>query len=144
MTPANRPMTPGEWATLLVLAAVWGGSFFFNAVALGDLPVLTVVTARVGLAALLLAGLLAVAGQRFPRDARVWGAFLAMGLLNNVLPFSLIVRTTPSSNPSGLRAETSTTISTSQPASSVSRWITSSTTISISLVTRTESSRTRP
>ena len=109
MTPANRPMTPGEWATLLVLAAVWGGSFFFNAIALGDLPVLTVVTARVGLAALLLAGLLAVARQRFPRDARVWGAFLAMGLLNNVLPFSLIVwgqTTVPSGVASVINAAT--------------------------------------
>ena len=90
-TPANRPMTPGEWAALLVLASVWGGSFFFNAVAVRDLPVLTVVTARVGLAALLLAGLLGLSGQRIPGGARVWGAFLAMGLLNNVLPFSLIV-----------------------------------------------------
>lgn len=91
MTSANRPMTPGEWATLLVLSGVWGGSFFFNAVAVADLPVLTVVTARVGIAALLLAGFLALAGYRFPRDARVWAAFGVMGLLNNALPFTLIV-----------------------------------------------------
>lgn len=90
-TPANRPMTPGEWTTLVVLAGVWGGSFFFNAVAVRELPVLTVVAARVVFAALLLAGVLRLVGQRMPGDRRVWAAFLGMGLLNNVLPFSLIV-----------------------------------------------------
>lgn len=89
--PANRPMTAGEWAILLVLAAVWGGSFFFNAVALGDLPVLTVVAARIGLGALILLALVRLTGNRMPRDGRLWGAFLGMGLLNNAVPFTLIV-----------------------------------------------------
>ncbi len=89
--PANRPMTLGEWTTLVVLAGVWGGSFFFNAVALGSLPVLTVVAGRVVLAALLLTLLLAATGQRMPRAPSVWAAFFGMGLLNNALPFSLIV-----------------------------------------------------
>ena len=84
-------MTLREWAMLVALSAVWGGSFFFNAVAVAALPVFTVVVARVALGALILLAVLRLAGQRMPRDGRVWAAFLGAGLLNNVIPFSLIV-----------------------------------------------------
>ena len=88
---ANRPMTPLEWAMLLALATVWGGSFFFNGIAVRELPVFTVVVSRVALAAIILLGLLRLRGERMPRDRRVWTAFFGMGLLNNAIPFSLIV-----------------------------------------------------
>jgi drug/metabolite transporter (DMT)-like permease len=84
-------MTPREWATLVGLAAVWGGSYFFNAVAVAGLPVLTVVVGRVALAALILVAIMRLAGGRMPADRRVWAAFFGMGLLNNAVPFSLIV-----------------------------------------------------
>lgn len=35
-----RPMTSLEWVMLLTLAIVWGGSFFFNGIAIRELPVL--------------------------------------------------------------------------------------------------------
>lgn len=87
----NRPMTASEWSILIALAAVWGGAFFFNAVAVKELPVLTVVVARVALAALALLAVARLAGIAMPTDARVWRAFFAMGLLNNAIPFALIV-----------------------------------------------------
>ena len=87
---ANRPMTALEWAMLLALATVWGGSFFFNGIAVRELPVFTVVVSRVALAAILLLGLLRLRGEPLPRDRRVWTAFFGMGLLNNAIPFSLI------------------------------------------------------
>jgi len=89
--PANRPMTLAEWATLLFLSLLWGGSFFFNAVAVKELPVFTVVVGRVALAAVLMLCLLRVLGLKLPADRRIWAAFFAMGLLNNAIPFSLIV-----------------------------------------------------
>ncbi|WP_245216257.1 DMT family transporter [Sagittula salina] len=76
---------------LLLLSLVWGGSFFFNRVALDGLPVLTVVASRVTLAALVLAAVLRVTSQRIPREGRVLRAFLVMGAFNNALPFALIV-----------------------------------------------------
>lgn len=92
MTPtALRPMTRRQWGLLAFLSLLWGGSFFFNAVALAALPVLTLVAARVLLAALILALVATLAGPGLPRAPRVWAALLAMGLLNNVIPFSLIV-----------------------------------------------------
>lgn len=90
-TTTNRPMTMREWAMLLVLAAVWGGSFFFNGIAVRELPVFTIVVARVALAALILYALLRLAGESLPRAPCIWRAFFVMGLINNVVPFSLIV-----------------------------------------------------
>ncbi|MSP82527.1 MAG: DMT family transporter [Alphaproteobacteria bacterium] len=83
-------MGPREWGMLLVLAVLWGGTFFFVEVALRDLGPLTIVALRVGLAAVALHGLLLAIGRRMPTDPRALVAFLGMGLLNNVIPFSLI------------------------------------------------------
>jgi len=91
MTAAARPMTRREWELLGLLSLLWGGSFFFNAVAVASLPVLTVVAARVALAAAILGTAATLAGPGLPRAPQVWTAFLVMGLLNNVIPFSLIV-----------------------------------------------------
>ncbi len=84
-------MSALEWGMLLALATVWGGSFFFNEVAVRDLPVLSVVVGRVALAALILMAILRLRGERLPRGRRIWVAFACMGLMNNALPFSLIV-----------------------------------------------------
>lgn len=84
-------MNKAEWAMLMVLSGLWGGSFFFIGVAVRDLPPLTIVVLRVGLAALILNAALPLIGERLPLDRRVWLAFIGMGLLNNVLPFSLLV-----------------------------------------------------
>ena len=91
MSATNRPMTAREWGMLLTLSLVWGGSFFFNEIAVRQLPVFTVVVCRVALAAVILLAVLRLTGQRLPRGGKVWAAFFGMGLLNNVIPFSLIV-----------------------------------------------------
>jgi drug/metabolite transporter (DMT)-like permease len=86
----SKTMTPLEWGMLLVLALVWGGSFFFVGVAVKQLPPLTIVALRVALAALILWLCAPMMGVQMPRGRIVVGAFLVMGLLNNVIPFSLI------------------------------------------------------
>ncbi|MBS0548478.1 MAG: DMT family transporter [Proteobacteria bacterium] len=78
------------WFWLLSLSVLWGGSFFFAKVAVAELPPLAVVFARVCLAAVALDLLLALRGQSLFRRSTPWGAFFAMGVLNNLLPFSLI------------------------------------------------------
>jgi drug/metabolite transporter (DMT)-like permease len=87
----NRAMTGFEWLLLLALSVLWGGSFFFNHLAVAEVPPLTLVSLRVGLAALILHALLRVRGLKLPADAGSWRRFAAMGLLNNALPFALIV-----------------------------------------------------
>jgi drug/metabolite transporter (DMT)-like permease len=84
-------MTALEWAMLVVLSTLWGGSFFFNGVAVRDLPVFTIVVVRIVLGALILMAIMKLRGERLPTGRRVWAAFFAIGLINNVIPFSLIV-----------------------------------------------------
>lgn len=89
---AGTPSMGGrEWAMLLALAVLWGGSFFFNGVAVRELPSFTLVWLRVAVAAATLLLVLRLLGQRMPAGGRIWAAFFGMGLLNNVLPFALIV-----------------------------------------------------
>jgi len=78
------------WIWLLSLSVLWGGSFFFAKVAIGELGPFTVVFARVALAALVLDILLVATGTNPFRRAAPWSTYFCMGLLNNVLPFSLI------------------------------------------------------
>lgn len=91
-------MTLQNWVRLLTLSLFWGGTFLFAAVAIkgwpagagNGMPPLTVVLIRVCVAALTLLLLLRLMGVAMPSGRRVWLAFLGMGLLNNVIPFSLI------------------------------------------------------
>ncbi len=86
----QKSLSPRAWAELALLALIWGGSFLSIRVALDEIGPLTVVAHRVGWAALILWAYVAVRRLSVPRDLRVWGAFLVMGLLNNVIPFSLM------------------------------------------------------
>lgn len=78
------------WVMLIVLSIVWGGSFFLAEVALRQLPPLTLVLVRVGLAAGALILFTYVSGLRLPKDIKIWRSYFIMGLLNNCIPFSLI------------------------------------------------------
>lgn len=91
MTSARLTMGPVEWLLLVALSVLWGGSFLFGKIALGEPPPFTVVLGRVGLAALALGLAVIVTRQAVPRSRAVWLAFFAMGLLNNLIPFSLIM-----------------------------------------------------
>ncbi|MCB1389201.1 MAG: DMT family transporter [Rhodobacteraceae bacterium] len=84
-------MSGADWLRLILLSVLWGGSFFFVGVAVPALPPFSIVFARVGLAALVLAVALPALGLPYPRGARVWAALGVMGLLNNAVPFSLYV-----------------------------------------------------
>ena len=87
----NLSMGAREWAMLIALSILWGGSFFFVGVAVSEMPPLTIVSLRVGLAAIALWCIALVMGLRPPESIGVWAAFLGMGLLNNAIPFVLIV-----------------------------------------------------
>lgn len=87
----NISMNARVWAMLILLSMLWGGSFFFVGIVVTDLPPLTIVALRVGIAAITLWIIALMIGLRPPKEVRVWGAFLGMGLLNNVVPFALIV-----------------------------------------------------
>ncbi len=74
---------------LILLSVLWGASFFFGGVALRELPPITVAAARVALAAALLFPLFKLRGGTLPTSFAGWLPFFVMGLLNNIIPFSL-------------------------------------------------------
>ena len=84
-------MVAKDWALLLLLSLLWGGSFFLIDVIVLELPPLTIVTLRVGIAAIVLWTVLLIKGYEVPKSFKLWRAFFMLGLLNNVMPFSLIV-----------------------------------------------------
>ncbi len=90
-SPLLKRMGTVEWLLLLVLSVLWGGSFFFNRIVLAELPPMTLVLGRVALAAIAINVLVVATGHRMPRSPRRWGAFVITAILNNVLPFVLIV-----------------------------------------------------
>lgn len=84
-------MTARVWLLLVALSILWGGSFFFIGVAVQALPPFTIVAARVGLAMLVLLVVLRAMKIDLPRGRQLWLAFVGLGLLNNVIPFTLFV-----------------------------------------------------
>jgi drug/metabolite transporter (DMT)-like permease len=87
---AQRAMTTREWGLLALLSLLWGGSYFFVGVAIREIPPLTLVTLRVGLAAALLWVGAPIFGVTLPRGRKAIGALAVLGLGNNALPFALI------------------------------------------------------
>jgi drug/metabolite transporter (DMT)-like permease len=87
--PINRPGLR-DYLLLVALGAVWGSSFMLIKLALETIPPLTVATGRVAVGALALVLVVAVQRQAWPTTARPWLLLAVMGVLGNVIPFSLI------------------------------------------------------
>jgi drug/metabolite transporter (DMT)-like permease len=91
-------MSIKDWQKLLLLSFIWGGSFLFGAIAvkgwpagaMNGLPPLSIVLSRVAIASITLLIALRIMGIAIPVSKPAWAAFFGMGLLNNVLPHSLI------------------------------------------------------
>ena len=77
----GRSMDLKAWGLLFTLALLWASSFLFVEIALSALGPLSVVLARVGLAALLVYAALRLCGQAMPLSPGLWGAFFVMGAL---------------------------------------------------------------
>jgi drug/metabolite transporter (DMT)-like permease len=84
-------MRTADWLLLVLLSVLWGATFFFIAVANPHVPPLTLVLGRVGLAALALVPLVFLLGMRLPDTAAGWWPFVVQAVVNNVIPFTLMV-----------------------------------------------------
>src|SRR5215210_2538247 len=82
-------MRPKDFAGLILLGALWGGSFLFIRVAVPALGPFLLVELRVGLAATALF-LFALAVGSMPKIRSRWRSFLVLGFLNAAVPFTLI------------------------------------------------------
>ena len=84
-------MSLSDWLRLIILSVLWGGSFPFIEVALIDFDPLTVVNLRLLFAALTLLLIWYWRGSKWTRNSEVWLALVFIALVNNIVPFSLIV-----------------------------------------------------
>lgn len=78
------------WSEIVLLGLIWGITFIAVKLALGELPVMTLVAHRVFWAALIVWAWVLWRGFALPRGARAWIALAVMGFLNNALPFTLM------------------------------------------------------
>lgn len=85
----DKRMNGRDWAILLFLSVLWGGSFFFIEIALGSVRPLTLVLIRVAIAAAFLWAFLLVRRERLAMPPGAGPAFLVLALLNNVVPFCM-------------------------------------------------------
>jgi drug/metabolite transporter (DMT)-like permease len=85
----GKNMALNNFLWLVVLAALWGPSFLFIKVAVAEIPPLTLVAGRVGIAAALLLAMLRLQGGSLPKSRRLWMHFAVVGLFSNALPFAL-------------------------------------------------------
>jgi drug/metabolite transporter (DMT)-like permease len=91
MKSQSTQIALGDWALLVLLSVIWGGSYLFVGIAVKELSPLTIVMARVMLAAASLLPIHFVLVGGLPRSARVWRTLIGLSILNNIIPFLLIV-----------------------------------------------------
>jgi drug/metabolite transporter (DMT)-like permease len=84
----TRPL--GHWLLLFALVAMWGSAFMMTGIAVRGFAPAPLVTIRLILAALLLAGFVLIRGQRFPSSPRFWLFSVLISLAGNCVPFWLI------------------------------------------------------
>jgi drug/metabolite transporter (DMT)-like permease len=78
------------WWMFGALGLIWGSSFLLIKVAVDDFGPLPLVSVRIGLAALVMAGYLRLSGRRWPTTRRENLALLFVGVGNTAIPFTLI------------------------------------------------------
>ncbi len=86
----QKSISARAWVAMLALGTIWGASFVSIRIALDEIGPLTSVAHRTFWAMLVLWGVVLVMRIPLPRDLRTWGAFFVMGLLNNMIPFTLM------------------------------------------------------
>ncbi|MEL6960802.1 MAG: DMT family transporter [Pseudomonadota bacterium] len=85
----QRSISLQIWAEMLLLGLIWGGSFLAIRIALDEVPFVTSVAHRVFWATLILWAYVILRRLTLPSRTDLWPLFM-MGLLNNVIPFSLM------------------------------------------------------
>ena len=81
-------MPPIYWALIIILGAVWGCSFLFNAILIREIGPLWVSAGRVSIGGGDLLGVLLRERKKLPPDW-LYPQFLVLGILNYAIPFAL-------------------------------------------------------
>lgn len=82
-------MSLRDWFWIILLGAIWGCSFVFNALLIRELGPLWVTTLRVGIGALGCWAVLIALRKPVPRDPALWLQLGALGVIAYAIPFAL-------------------------------------------------------
>lgn len=79
-----------DYALLISLSAMFGASFLLIKISIVEIPTLTLVAARLLIAAAILWTTMKMVGQQFPRGTKIWMWIIVAAIFGNVLPWWLI------------------------------------------------------
>lgn len=79
-----------EIALLALLALLWGSSYMLIKLAVATIPPVTLIAARVTIAAAFLMVVMHVRNERLPRDERTWRMLLVQAFLNSIGAWTLL------------------------------------------------------
>ena len=82
-------MKPQYWALIILLGAVWGCSFLFNAILIREITPLWVSAGRVSIGAIICWLVFFATRKQLPTDWRLYPQLLVLGILNYAIPFAL-------------------------------------------------------
>src|SRR5512146_2853075 len=85
-----EPSDRSNWLGVLGLGVMWGSSYLFIKLAVDSFGTFTLVALRLAVGAALLWVVIRLAGQKLPRERRIYGHLLVMACVNIVIPFALI------------------------------------------------------
>ncbi|WP_323014528.1 DMT family transporter [Devosia sp.] len=78
-----------DWVWIVLLGAIWGCSFIFNAILIREIGPLWVTSSRVGIGALGCWLVLAALRKPVPRDPLLWLQLGGLGIIAYAMPFAL-------------------------------------------------------
>ncbi|MBV1867880.1 MAG: DMT family transporter [Marinosulfonomonas sp.] len=87
---AQRTIPTRAWFEMGLLALIWGASFMSFSIVLREIGVFTTVAFRIAGGAIVLWAYILLRGMKLPREPRIWGVFVVLGLINSAIPFTLI------------------------------------------------------
>jgi len=82
-------MAPRYWFLIILIGAIWGCSFFFNAILIREISPLWVSAGRVTIGAIICWAYFLTTRRKLPTDRRLYWQFLVLGMLNYAIPFAL-------------------------------------------------------
>ena len=77
------------WVLIILLGAVWGCSFLFNAILIREISPLWVSAGRVTIGAAICWVYFLAMRKTLPGDWRIYAQLLVLGILNYAIPFAL-------------------------------------------------------
>ena len=88
-SPAAATIPLRYWALIVILGAVWGCSFFFNAILVRELGPIWVSGLRTGIGAAGCWVFFVATRRKLPLDGKLYAQLLVLGILNYAIPFVL-------------------------------------------------------